>query len=500
MKRLATKITRLAIYPVAAALLTVGGCTTSFDDQPFADWIEGNEEAWRLDDEATLHRLETLPTTQPAEASSYEVPPDAGPEDYVRMALDRNPELLSARYGIERLAERVPQVTSLDDPMLSVAPVGEMAETAAGQVGVMTSLSQRLPLPQKLNARGNIARQDIAIARSELEETRLRVIADTRQAFWSYYFAIHAIRVTEDTAALLERMRESVEARLRVGTAQQADLLRLMTELSNTENQLLTYRQQAATAAARINSLIDRPVDAPLPEPPMAEPDIVPLRLERLLDVAAESNPQLQQVLARIAQDRARLRLARLGYWPDLTVGLNYNFVDEEGLAVMANGQDQYWASFAINLPIWQGRLRAAEREALRGLQENVADLTAAQNRLAFQVRDAFAQAETQQRSVALLRDVIVPQARQTVEASEAGYRAGTVDFITYVENWQRLLMFRHMYHQSVAQLEKAIAELERLLGQDLPRQSADMPRIRPQVPQPGSATNQDIEEVESQP
>ena len=69
-----------------------------------------------------------------------------------------------------------------------------------------------------------------------------------------------------------------------------------------------------------LNSLIDRPVAGPLPEPDPIEPTAVTLRLDRLLATAALSNPQLQQVLEQIDQGRQRLRLARLNYVPDLTV------------------------------------------------------------------------------------------------------------------------------------------------------------------------------------
>ena len=55
--------------------------------------------------------------------------------------------------------------------------------------------------------------------------------------------------------------------------------------------------------------------------------------------------------------------------------------------------------------------------------------------------------------------------------------------------------MFRHMYHQDVAQLEKAVAELERLLGQDLPREAAATQPTRRPTPMTNPNT-----QTESQP
>ena len=460
-----TRLRLQRLFLAAAAVLLVGGCAARFGHAPLAEWADDDPATWTLGHDAANHRTDALPTTGPA---ADEVPADAAAGDYVALALTRNPELIAATYRVDRVAARVPQATSLDDPMLSVTPIGEMAETAAGRVGLMSGVSQKLPLPQKLNARGNIVRGDVAVARSELEQARLRVVADTRQAYWSLYYAVRSLEETRQSRELLSSFRQITSAKFAAGTATQADVLRATTELSNVDNQLLTLAQQRDTAAARLNSLIDRPVTATLPEPAAVEPRDASLQLDALLAAAGAGNPQLRGVLAEIEQGRSRLRLARLNYVPDLTVSANYNFVNDGGLALAANGDDQYWVGFAINLPVWYGRLRAAEREAFRGIQENVSRLTAAQNRLAFQVREAYAAVDTQQRMVALFRDAILPQAKQTVDASAAGYQAGNVDFLAYVEAWRRLLDYRLMYQRSVSQLEQQLAELERLVGRPL--------------------------------
>ncbi len=148
-----------------------------------------------------------------SQATELSISADAGPEDYVRIALERNPGIAAAERRVEGLKARIPQVTSLDDPMLQVAPVGEMAETAAGQVGVMSSISQKFPFFGKLDTRGRIAQQDVAMAMQDLEQTKLSVIADTRRAYWSYYFAAQAIRVTGQTRELLRQFQQIADAR-----------------------------------------------------------------------------------------------------------------------------------------------------------------------------------------------------------------------------------------------------------------------------------------------
>ena len=87
---------------------------------------------------------------------------------------------------------------------------------------------------------------------------------------------------------------------------------------------------------------------------------------------------------------------------------------------------------------------------------------------MAFRVQDAVVRAESRQQQVVLFRDVIIPQARQTVDASLSGYRAGKLEFLTLVDNWRRLFEFEVIYHQNLAALAQSLADLEQAVGRDL--------------------------------
>ena len=402
------------------------------------------------------------------------IPEEATAADYVRLALERNPAIRAARHRVERLGQRIPQANSLDDPMVHVAPVGEMAETAAGQVGLMTGVSQRLPFPGKRSTRGRIAAAEMAEAAQDLERVRLEVAADTRRAWWGYYYAARAIEVTQRSRELLAQLRQVAESKLRAGTVSQPDVLRASVELSQLDNELVGLEQRQTSARAMLNRLIDRTATDPLPVPVVRRLAEITVDLEALLAEAQRANPAVRAAHERIEAFRQRLELARLGRWPDLNVSFSYNLVDDEGLSAVANGDDQWWVGLGFNLPIWVGRLEAAEAEALRGIQESIAELADARNRVAFRVQDALATVESTQRQTIVFRDVIVPQARQTVDASLSGYRAGQLDFLTLVDNWRRLLEFQLMYHDSLARLEQRFADLQEAVGRDLARQPAE--------------------------
>jgi len=407
----------------------------------------------------------------------------------LRLALERNPSILAAEQRVLRLYERVPQADSLEDPVLQIAPIGEMAETAAGQVRVLTSISQKFPFPGKLDTLGRIAEQEAVIAEQDLETVRLSVIADTRRSYWSLYYAVRAIEVTQASSDLLAQFLVVVQAKYRAGSTTQEAVLRASVELNNLNNELITLEQRRATAAGMLNMMIDRPVNAPLVDPEPVSLTQFGAQLESLLASSEKHNPGIKAIHERIERFRLQRELARLGRYPDFSVSASYNIVDSDGLSAVSNGEDQWWIGFGFSLPIWQDRLDSAEREATRGILETASNLASEQNLVAFRVQDTFVKVDTQQRQAFLLRDVIIPEARQTVEASLSGYRAGEVDFLTLVDNWRQLLDFQLMYQADLSELERSFAELEEAVGYGLERDGSPKP-VRSATPETDSAMN----------
>ena len=441
-------------------LVTVG-CQFDFDTRSFEPWVERELDVDIHDADVSS---QTPTTGKRSSTRAVQIPPNAGPEDYVRLALQRNPQIKAALQRVERLKHRVDQATSLDDPIFKIS-AGEMAETAAGRVDLVAGISQRFPTPGKLEAKGKIANQETVAATAQLEQTKRRVVADVQRAYWSYYFAARAIEVTRQSRTLLEQFREVAESKLRAGKANQQDVLRASVELSHLDKELIQYRQRHTIAAAMINNLLDRPIDASLPQPSSFKRDHKILTFDTLLKQAFATSPEILTAKVRLDTFRHRLRLARLEDWPDMTLGVHYAAVDDEGLSGVANGDDQWWVTAGFTIPIWPERRDAVKQEAVRGIGQSVSELRGVKNSVAFRVQDALTRVESHQAQLNLIEKQIIPEAKQTVEVSVTGYRAGNLDFLTLTDNWRKLLRFELMREQTFTQLEQAHVDLQEVVG-----------------------------------
>ena len=146
-------------------------------------------------------------------------------------ALDKNPDINAAEDIARAKAERIPQVTALPDPILSTKTLPEPVRTAEGDNYFILGVTQKLPVPEKLDTKGRVALEETRISLERLQQTRLRVIADVKRAYFQLYVLDKSIEITRANQDLLRGLidvaRSQVALLTRLKTAVAADELGL---------------------------------------------------------------------------------------------------------------------------------------------------------------------------------------------------------------------------------------------------------------------------------
>ncbi|MCA9396164.1 MAG: hypothetical protein KC649_03245, partial [Candidatus Omnitrophica bacterium] len=89
--------------------------------------------------------------------TSDELSDEAGLNDFIRYGLLHNSEIKSAFYRWKASASRIDQVTAFDDPNVSFRIFIDEVETRVGPQKEVYGISQRIPFPGKLHAKGEAA-------------------------------------------------------------------------------------------------------------------------------------------------------------------------------------------------------------------------------------------------------------------------------------------------------------------------------------------------------
>ena len=126
--------------------------------------------------------------------------------------------------------------------------------------------------------------------------------------------------------------------------------------------------------------------------------------------------------------------------------------------------------SAGINIPIWRGKYDAAVREASETLLAERSSYANERNEMEFSIRDQVVRIETLQEQIRLFEDVLIPQAEETLSATEAAYETGQLGVLDLLDSERVLLNVRIVNARYHSDLLNALANLERAIGTRFPR------------------------------
>ncbi|WP_158633699.1 TolC family protein [Tautonia sociabilis] len=449
--------------------------------------------------EHLLHNAALRPphTVAPGEPMAMAFDPEPAPpgltgpqpvDAYIRRALDENRLVQAARANVMALRYRIPQVTALDDPVVSntIFPSAEYGQqTADGFMPWNLLIAQQFPWFGTLQLRGQAAGLDVQVALAELCAAQLDAVEAVKRAYYDLHFAERSEQILLQNRSLVEDFIEIARTRYETGQTSQEDVLSAEVILSDLDRELVATRQAIASARADLAQQLHVSPEAELgtlPEPPLGD---VPAQIERLYRLAGAARPELQGRLAAIARDAKAVELARKRYYPDVTLGFNYGLMTAAGAVVPdAEGNDQLGMFVGFNLPVYRQKLDAAVLEAQARTVADAKLYEAERDATYRAIKDLFAQAQARRETLELFRQGILPRARQALEVAASDYQAGNVDFLTLITAWREVLQIEIQAAQFEAELGKSLASLERAVGTQLSEHPpAPAPAATPDAP-----------------
>jgi outer membrane protein TolC len=392
--------------------------------------------------------------------------PGASLEELVRYAEERSPEITALEAERAAALAGAKRLGALPDPVAEIAVALEPVETRTGPQKARLGLAQTLPGRGKRSARAGVALAAAEESARRIERERSRLRFRVAGAYLDYYYLRRSLEVTRDSRDLLVYLEEVVRRSYETGGASYADLIREQVEIGRIENDLRSLEDRLGPARERLNTLLRRPSGAPLPEPSLEGLAVATPAEEELRERLAAGAPELAVLDASLVREEGTALQARREDRPDWTVFLNYLPTGEARTpGVVGSGADPVYLGVRVNLPLGRKKYRAAVAEsegrqvALRERRRAVEDEL--RDRLSwtlYELRNA-------EREVDLYRDTLIPKASQSLEASQAGFRAGTTTVSELVEAQQVLLQFQLSHERAQTERGRRAEELRMLLG-----------------------------------
>lgn len=391
-------------------------------------------------------------------------------DDYLRYAALHNAGLKAAFEAWKVALEEIPQAKALPDPRFTYGYYIKEVETRVGPQKQRIGIAQVFPWFGTLKMRGNVATAQADAVQRRYEARKLQLFHEVKDGFYEYVYLARAIEIARESLELVKHFEEVARTKYITAQAGHPDVIRAQMEWAVLEDKLAALKEMRQPIVARLNAVLNHPGAGTLPWPKRESYPEVDVDRTEILASLRSRNPQLQAMDFDVESARSRIALAKKRFYPNLGVGVDWIDTDDAAMSgVRDSGKDPVILMFSASLPIWRKSYGAAELQAraearrlLHQKKDLENDLLARAERILYDFQDSG-------RKVRLFGGVLVPKAEELVGASETAYTAGTVDFLNLIDAERMLLRFRLEHERAQANRRQRLAELEMLIGAQLP-------------------------------
>lgn len=348
--------------------------------------------------------------------------------------------------------------------------------------GATFTLTQ--PLLQGFGPKVNLAR--IRIARNTAEQAQnqyelavMDAIGAVVRAYWDLVGAIENVRVREESLANAERLLETNQRRLDIGTAATIDVLQTKAEVANRQGDLVSARSQHGDAEdnlKRLMSMIDDerlanirivPVDRPLLEGlDLQAVENFDLRVERSIENAVTYRPEVRNAEldiknAAIEAARAKnLMLPQVDLTGTLSLGGRGKTAGDPFRGFSAEEDKLYSWGVQFSLPLGNRTARHSYTRAKLTKEQNEQRLKQVLETLAYNARVAARQVMTSRILVATNEQTRILQ-EANVAAEEKKLELGVTTSYRVLDVQEDLTIAQVQEVQAMVSYQQALVELQ---------------------------------------
>ncbi|MCA1596574.1 MAG: TolC family protein [Chloroflexi bacterium] len=414
------------------------------------------------------------PASSAALTGDAAIPQQLTVEDAVRIGLRRNPQITGGAAGVASAGANYRSIAAFPALNLGVTHVagssaaptlnGTTSDTYFDVGDVLDTSGQR-----RFQAAG--ARAQFHAASYQLQETKLTVAQQIRDAYWSLAAARAQTLAGLESVQEVQHVNQLTRLQQTAGASPVVDVVRSGIDVANAQQAYITAQGAEQVALAGLNGLLVRPPAAPVQladtfSEDMAEnprsaastdailgADLV--SLPDLIRTADANRPAVKAAIAQVEAARYAVEQAKAARLPDVSVDYERSVADPIQSIVLG-----------VHVPVLDfGSIRNSVTAAQQTLIQARAQEQQAELQVAQQVSQAFTDYAQARQLAASYRSNIVTPSVSLLSMAQLGYRQGATGILPVIDAETTLRSARTGYINSILALYKAQDEVEAAVG-----------------------------------
>ncbi|MCE9567153.1 MAG: TolC family protein [Planctomycetes bacterium] len=376
-------------------------------------------------------------------------------DEFVQLAVTRNPRLARATIAIDAAQGRYLQAGLYPNPELAVNwdEIGD--RTGPGGIITAPKLTQTIVTGKKLSLSQAVVAREVDQATLELISERYAVVAAVRAAFYEAYTLQQRYEVLGELLKLADDAVANGKSLLEAKQIARLDMVQLevqqqqfRAERQAVEKELpAAYRQLASVTGE--NGLNVPAVVGTFDGLPVYD-------LEQTRAAVLASHPDIRR--AKVGVDRAQAAVRRAQVEPIPNVSVYGGYIRQ-----YENKSHDGAAGLSMPIPVWnrnQGNIHAAKAELGMAIQS----VGRAENELVSRVAVAFQTYAAARQRAELYRVEILPRATETYELSMKAFKGGQFEYLRVIQAQRAVAEAKLELNKSLGDAWRSAAELSGLL------------------------------------
>jgi len=388
-------------------------------------------------------------------------------DEAVRYGLRNNPQIEGGEAGTAAAAANYRSLASPNTIDLGVTRVqgtstapsltGDVSDTIL-DVGTTLDVSGQ----RRFQAAG--AKAQYAVTRYQLDETRLTLTQQLRDAYWTLASARTQSRIAQELLESAQRVNQLTSTQNQAGAAPQVDVIRSSIDVANSQQARVTAQAAETTALSALNTLLGRPPLAPVElSAGLAETSASELPAPAIPSFDELNRRSLaQRPLTKSAREQVRVaeyavKQARAGRLPDVSL-------DYERSVQQAQPADSL--VLVARFPILDlGSVRNSIKSAEEAKRQADAQLRQTEQQVSQQVAQALSDYDQARKQVTSYYTDILAPSLKLVGMAELGYKQGATGILPVIDAQTTLRNARNGYITAILNLYKALDEIQAATG-----------------------------------
>ena len=400
----------------------------------------------------------TSGTLMPSFAQVKEETRTFGLDRIIDLALERNPTIMGAQSVIEQNEGRRTEAGAYPNPTIG-AQTGNAAlrdpstGTRMNEYGV--TVQQPVEWPGMRAARQDAAGAGLAGATVGLDEAKLNLIAEVKQAFYELLLAERTVDLLQQNLEIVQEVARIVRARVRSGEGPQFEAVKADVEVLKAKQEITKAKNAVRVKQVGLDTLTAGALGPRF----SLQGDFrsLPARLspENIASRDLTHHPILKRQEKLVEQAEFTVDKERQGRVPNVTLFGGY---------AREVGREAVVAGVSLPTPLWY-RQQGHIATALGTQRKEEAELIRIRNDLTRAINQHAREAETAQEQILVYEEGLLKEAQEALRIAQLSFQQGASSLLDVLDAQRVQRQIVVDYNQARFELSLALTRLERAVG-----------------------------------